>query len=369
MNRILSLICALGIVSLSMAQTNVIRYVPGTRHAGVVYALPKTEVVVVVKTQCVKEIPGPFYQYAERYLADKNFISHESTAWRVSKVDIKSNPIVDENKMYQVLFDKKGWSNNISFSSSCLIKGVNIPVHSRPNSFNQPGEKRGEVRKESKPEKQRDAAKCKQETFDYSCLNEEALVSSSIPKMAEMAAKQIYEIRENRAAIIGAELETMPDGTAVKTILKEMDKQEKELLALFLGKRIVVEERKEFSIIPTEDVVDFVIARISIDEGLKSAEDVMGEPIYINIKGEYKTVAEETKKEAKQKKGFYYNVPGNAEISVAVNNKVIERKQISVPQFGYSIALPASFIDKENGFLLFDTKTDEIRSMNSFFDK
>ena len=62
-------------------------------------------------------------------------------------------------------------------------------------------------------------------------------------------------------------------------------------------------------------------------------------------------------------------MPGNAEISVAVNNKVIERKQISVPQFGYSIALPASFIDKENGFLLFDTKTGEIRSMNSFFDK
>lgn len=373
MNRIISLICALGFAALSVAQSSVKPYVPGTRPAGIVYALPKTEVVVEVKTQCVKEIPGPFYQYAERYFAEKNFISHESTSWNVSKVSIKSKPIVDENKMYQVSFDKKGWSNNISFYTSCLIKGVNIPNHVGPVPPCKPkgnkdffeGGNLPDPRHKNPPHK----LMINKESFDFSCLNEEALVSSSIPKMAEMAAKQIYEIRENRAAIIGAELETMPDGTAVKTMLKEMDKQEKELLSLFLGKRVVTEEKQQFSFVPAEDVQDYVIARISSDEGLKSADDVMGEPIYINVKGVYKSVAEETKKETKQKKSFYYNVPGTAKISVSINNKVVVNREMPMPQFGYSIALSAEFMDKENGFVLFDYNTGELKSINSYRDK
>lgn len=368
MKRIVSFICAMGFATLLAAQTNVKPYVPGTRPAGIVYALPKTEVVVEVKTQCVKEIPGPFYQYAERYLADKNFISHESTTWKVAEVAIKSRPTVDENKMYQVLFDKKGWTNNISFYSSCLIKGVNVPNHARPAKPGRP-DGRKDFCEGTRPDMPKHRPMSNKEAFDFFCLNEEALVSSSIPKMAEMAAKQIYAIRENRAAIVGAELETMPDGTAVKTMLKEMDRQEKELLSLFLGKRVVKEEKQQFYFVPAEDAKDFVIARISSDEGLKSADDVMGEPIYINVKGVYKSVAGETKKEAKQKKGFYYNVPGSADISVTINDKVVVTRNLPMPQFGYSIALPAEFVGKEKGSVLFDFNTGELKSIQTFRDK
>ena len=112
-----------------------------------------------------------------------------------------------------------------------------------------------------------------------------------------------------------------------------------------------------------------MIARISTDEGLKSADDVMGNPIYISIKGSYKTIPEETKKEAKQKKGFYYNVPGEAVISVFVDNKIKETKVVPMPQFGYSIALPADFIDKKVGSLLFNKNTGEIRAINSYSEK
>lgn len=380
MNRLFLFLCALCATLMLAAQTNVTRFTPGTRPQGIVYALPKTEVVVEVKAQCVREIPGPFYQYAERYLAVKNFISHESAVWKVTNVSIGTKPVVDESKMYQVLPDKKGWANNISFYSSCLIKGVNIPKashsvdpHNISSDFRAPHQ-RDKERYDGEKNDKSASKKCKiaerkSDSFDFSCLKEEALVSSSIPKMAEMAAKQIYEIRENRAAIIGAELEVLPDGTALKAMLKEMDEQEAKLLELFLGKRIVVEETKSYFITPTKDEVDFVIARISTDEGLKSADDVMGNPIYISIKGSYKTIPEETKKEAKQKKGFYYNVPGEAVISVFVDNKIKETKVVPMPQFGYSIALPADFINKKVGSLLFNKNTGEIRAINSYSEK
>ena len=380
MNRLFLFLCALCAALMLAAQTNVTRFTPGTRPQGIVYALPKTEVVVEVKAQCVREIPGPFYQYAERYLAVKNFISHESAVWKVTNVSIDTKPVVDESKMYQVLPDKKGWANNISFYSSCLIKGVNIPKashsvdpHNISSDFRAPHQRDKErydgEKIDKSASKKGKIAERKSDSFDFSCLKEEALVSSSIPKMAEMAAKQIYEIRENRAAIIGAELEVLPDGTALKAMLKEMDEQEAELLELFLGKRIVVEETKSYFITPTKDEVDYVIARISTDEGLKSADDVMGNPIYISIKGSYKTIPEETKKEAKQKKGFYYNLPGEAVISVFVDNKIKETKVVPMPQFGYSIALPADFIDKKVGSLLFNKNTGEIRAINSYSEK
>ena len=232
---------------------------------GITYSLPKTELNIVITARCTIEKPGPFYQYAERYLATKDIITINNETWAIENIDIQTSAIADPNRTFQVAIDTKGIANNITYAHDNIIAGVNIESDmseksdmSENSSFLTPNSSLN---------------------FDYSVLNEETLTATSIPKMAEMIARQIYHIRENRTALLAADIDQMPDGEALKTMLSKLDKEESELIAFFVGKTTSYTVTKTYSITPDDNLKDYVIARISTSEGLISAGNVIGEPI------------------------------------------------------------------------------------------
>lgn len=316
---------------------------------GITYSLPKTELNILITASCTIEKPGPFYQYAERYLATKDIITINNETWQINNIEIKTNAIPDPNRTFQVAIDNKGIANNITYTHNNIIAGVNIEY----------SPKLGELPKAKGYTNSQPSTLDSQLSFDYSVLNEDVLVATSIPKMAEMIARQIYHIRESRTALLAADLEQLPDGEALKTILNRLDQEEAELLAFFVGKSTTYTITKEYHITPDDDLKHHVIARISTSEGLTDANNVIGEPIYLNIEGTYYNAPLYDPKQEKAPKGFYYNVPGKAKITIE-SPDFNTHKIIPIAQFGYTTYLDANITNNKTAKIHFNPELGTI---------
>ena len=81
---------------------------------------------------------------------------------------------------------------------------------------------------------------------------EEILSAGSTPKMAELTANEIYDIRENRALLTKGQADFMPkDGEQLRLMLANLDQQEEGLLQLFRGTDVKETHILAFDITPT----------------------------------------------------------------------------------------------------------------------
>ena len=346
MKQFLLALCLSSLSLFSLAQTSVTPFDASKDYLnGITYSLPKTELNIVITARCTIEKPGPFYQYAERYFATKNIITINNETWQIDNIEIKSNAIADPNRTFQVANDSRGVANNITYTHDNIIAGINIESD-MPNMSD-------------KSENSSFLIPNSSLNFDYSALSEEALVSTSIPKMAEMVARQIYQIRESRTALLTADLDQLPDGDALKTMLAQLDLQETELLAFFVGKTQTYTITKEYRIAPDDDLKQYVIARISTAEGLIESSNVIGEPIYLSIKGTYYNAPLTDPKKEKAPKGFYFNVPGKAEIIVEAPESTTQAT-LPIAQFGYITHLNAAITNNKTTRITFNPELGTI---------
>lgn len=202
-----------------------------------------------------------------------------------------------------------------------------------------------------------------------SVMSEELLMSGSTSRMAEVAAKQIYRIRESRVNLVTGEVDKLPaDGESFKLVMTQLDEQEAALTALFMGTTQTETVVKHFTYVPTGDVKNDVIFRLSDFYGIVSKEDVSGAPVYLNVeitqKGEL-PVDNKGKEKKMPKDGVAYCIPGKAEVSVTYNNKVYCKTQVQVAQFGVIFGLdPSLFTDKKSpSYVIFYPETGAIREI------
>ena len=314
---------------------------------GIVYSLPKNQINITITARCTIEKPGPFYQYAERYLATKEIITTNNENWEIEDIKIHTTAIPDPNRTFQVAIDNKGIANNITYYHNNIIAGINIqPDSCFKHNNSQSATLNSQTNNYSL-------------NFDYTVLNEDALVATSIPKMAEMVARQIYHIRESRTALLSADLEQLPDGEALKQMLARLDHNEAELVAFFVGKTTSYTVTKTYTVTPEDNLNDYVIARISTNEGLTEAGNVIGEPIYLNIKGTYYNAPFADPKQEKAPKGFYYNVPGEALITVDYDG-IHHTATLPIAQFGYTTPLSAILTNNKTTRITFNPELGTI---------
>lgn len=343
---ILGAVMALSVAGVA-AQTCVKPYVYAEgMPQGLVYALPQTALEVTVVAEMRERKPGVFYQYAERFLALTDVVTEESVEWSVKRVRVDAVAVADGSRRFEVMADRRGAADRVVMDERGVICGVNVEV---PEVAEVPQRKGAEKRVREALE------------FDMSVLNEEALTATSMPKMAELAAKQIYRIRESRAAILAGEIEGFPDGRALKEILKRWDEDERELIALFAGKSVTRVEKRRYEIVPKGDMRGYTVARLSRVEGIVDADDVIGTPIYVDVVGVYPPVPVESgKKRGKESEGFAYVVPGSAEVTVRNGGRRLVTERVVMPQFGYVARLDTRITDREGACVWFDAESGAI---------
>ena len=212
------LIAAGLLVSLSGTAQDVSTYTPGTMGEGVVYYLPKTEIELQVIATKVVYTPGEFCQYADRYLRLTGISSQPEEHWEINSIKVNSIGIPDPDNAYAVKLKDKSAASQVELTPEGIIKAINTtsPIEKAPVT------------------KVADTAKKRIDPRSF--MTEEILIAGSTAKMAELVAKEIYNIRESKNSLTRGQADYMPkDGAALKLMLDNLDEQEQAMMQMFAG--------------------------------------------------------------------------------------------------------------------------------------
>jgi hypothetical protein len=193
-------------------------------------------------------------------------------------------------------------------------------------------------------------------------LGEEYMMAGSEAKLAEGAAKQIYRIRESRMSLLTADQDKLPaDGDSFKSMLEGMNKMERDLTELFVGKTSKETQVQTLYLTPEKAVANDVLFRLSAIKGLVNADDLSGTPYYISINPSNIKKNPLDPKAKTEKAGLWYVLPAATQITIGDGVNTIISGQFSIPQFGITVPLAESLfkqpaikvqIDPQTGRLL-----------------
>ena len=336
-----------------VAQTDITSFVSGTGE-GATYFLPDTKIIITVETSCVTRTPGEFSSYAERFLHIKDAITEPGNNWEIIGIESSSEGIPCKDKAYTVKLNGSTASNR-NLNDKNIIESINTTAS------------------EKAPVDKKVARQNTNNHIDASqYMTEEMLTATSTAKMAELTAKEIYAIRESKLAITRGQSENMPgDGVAISLLLQELDKQERALTEMFIGRSDTLYYSYSYEFTPTSDcdTAKAVLFRFSRKMGVLDKENLAGEPVYYDLKN-LKTVelpitgeAATDRKGIKQD-GVCYNIPGRARLEIYTRTKTFVKKEVSIAQLGTTETLSKTLFGKSNTTkVLFDTATGGIISI------
>lgn len=338
----LLLLCSIA----GMAQSAITSYAPGVSTEGAAYFLPKTAINISITTEKTTYIPGELCQYGERYLRIKNISDREDSYYTIKSVTLSTEGLPDESKLYYILFANNTLAPLVSLTDDGILQGINIaPAVEQPAAVAAtpatPAERVYEPRM---------------------YMTEEMLMTSSKAKLAELVAKEIYNIRESKNLIIRGQNEHMPkDAESLRIILAGLEEQEVALSQLFVGTTAVETSTQTYQVIPEGDADRLVLGRFSRKMGLLHCDDLAGAPIYIDIKNKQvvpapavepiveSASAKKSKKaqEASKQDGLVYNIPGKAVVKVYTNANTYVNETLTFGQFGNTETLSSTLLIKK----------------------
>lgn len=327
----LSLIFYTLLPSPASAQTSTSQYVPGVNSEGAIYYLPKTAIQVTVQIEKTSYTPGDFCKYADRYLRLKNVPTVPSVAYRITGIRQEAIGVADTLKCFAVKFDPKTVAANIALSNDGVLLSINgtpRPVKLFP-AFK--------------------AAPRQQITNPRQFMNEEILAAGSTAKMAELTAREIYDIRESRNLLVRGQADNMPsDGAQLKLMLSQLDMQDFALTSLFAGISQKDTLEKVITIIPDNETSPRLLFRFSKKLGIVDNDDLSGTPYYINIENLHATPMADAneKKKHKQEPGIYINVPGKMKSVIFNADGTIAEEELPAAQFGNTELLSGALFNK-----------------------
>ena len=306
------------IATSAYAQTDVSTGIMRGKDYGVTYLLPKTEIEIVVQATKHTYMPGEFCKYADRYLRMNNVSADPNIYWTIDKVQTHVAGVPDKDNVYFVKLKDKTVAPLMELTEDGIVRSINIPL----NSHTIPATK---------------ITAAAQEIIDpRKFLTEEILMASSRAKMAELVAKEIYNIRESKNALLRGEADNMPqDGAQLKIMLDNLNAQEDAMTKMFSGTRDKEEKTFTIRLTPDKELNNEVAFRFSKKLGVVANNDLAGTPFYITLK-DLKTVKipQDDGKKKKEPEGIAYNVPGQAQITLTDGKKKLYEGEVPVTQFG-----------------------------------
>ena len=320
------------------AQTRVVKKnAVKANNFGITYSLPKTSLVVDAEVTEVTCKAGPYYRYAEKYLGVKDAVVEDQVYYELGRINLVNKGIPDADNTYIVEFKQGTVAPYAYLTEEGLLCSINTEY--------EPAETVEEVTPAARKSAQGGVA-------DASVFSEELLMAGSTARQAEVAAKQIYRIRESRMNILTGEADNLPpDGEAMKLVISQLEEQEKALTTLFTGTETRETAHYEVTVIPYDDLENEVLFRFSKQMGVVDADDLGGAPIYMNLTAIDRAPEldpKEADKKEKALKGIIYNIPGKARVEIVMNRKSLYKGEVQVTQFGSQEGLASvMFEDKK----------------------
>lgn len=188
-------------------------------------------------------------------------------------------------------------------------------------------------------------------------------------KMAELTAKEIYDIRDSRNQLSRGEADNLPkDGAQLKLMYDNMNRQEEALTQLFYGTENKDTTWTSLNFIPTKEGSN-ILFRFSKHFGLVDDDDLSGEPYYINIKDTHSVAIPQStdadkKKEDKNDIGLRVSKPSNIRVTLTDGKNIIKTYEMSAAQFGNVESISGEMFGKKQSCqLLLDPLTGSVKAI------
>ena len=330
-------------------------YQPGVTQDGVAYWLPKTMITVTVTAQKQTFKPGEFSRYAERYLRLSDVKDKAEEVWSIKDIKVSTVGVPDKENLYTLAFPAKGNRPYFELTNDGVIHGVNVRYKEQPAQ-----------------NVQAPAPKPVKKVNPQEYMTEEILMASSTAKMAELTAKEIYNIRESRNNITRGQADFVPtDGESLKFMLESLTAQETALLTLFNGTNETEDVTFTINVTPDEALNKQILFRFSSKLGVLPIDNLAGEPVWIDLadrkmSDNYTMDPDQQKKlqAAKSKKEgtfLYYRLPGRAALRIYNNRTTFLDQEIQLAQFGNVEVISSSIMGKmADAKITFDTTTGAV---------
>lgn len=319
------------------------------------YALPRTTFKVDIEFVRTTRIPGPYYNYAERYLSIENALTKDSVSWKISDLSISSSNEADPNHYYVVESSAKDISYNNLFQMS--EEGLIIDLSAQKSglysakyienkaSMETPFkdlsvvENFGTVKDTLYRLVFRDTAFVKTPLIKYQ------VEQKSVDKKANEAALFIFELREKRFELITGNSENVPEGSAMKASLDEISRLEEEYLSLFVGKSQTDTFKFSYEVTPEgdRDMTRQTLFRFSEKDGVTPESLPQGTSFVVEVtKGEANTTMVPASGQEPVRNKVFYRAAEPGTIRLLLGNKLLSTSRANVYQYGKIITLPIS---------------------------
>ena len=333
------------------AQTEVLTGVTRGKDYGVVYSLPKTQIELEIKANKVNYTPGEFSKYADRYLRLTNVSADPEEYWELASVKVKSVGVPNSETTYFVKLKDKTVAPLMELTEDGIVKTINVP-YSNSSAGKKVAPAPAVLQKKANPRE---------------FLTEEILMASSTAKMAELVAKEIYNIRESKNALLRGQADNMPSDVAqLKIMLDNLNAQEEAMTQMFSGTCNKEERTFTVRLTPDKEFNNEVAFRFSKKLGVVANNDLAGTPFYISLK-DLKSVKipQEDGKKKKDLDGIAYNVPGQAMVTLTDGKKKLYEGELPITQFGVIEYLAPVLFNKNSTIkVYFDPNTGGVHKVD-----
>ena len=319
-------------------------------ESALVYYSPKTALVLEFNYTVETQERGLFAEYAEEMLGVTDFVQETSSVCTIKDVMIGTTTATDYNRPHKVN-NESGIPMLLNISDKGLLTGYNVPMP----------EKKATPKNDKNTQKPR-----RINSAAVAPYPEEVLKAATPQAQAFEVAKQIFHIRETRMYLLNGEVEHAPaDGKAMELVLGELDKQERELTELFIGKKTIRREQKKVQIEPNNNGE---LLFFSEENGFTDSDNIDADTIEVKMicqKQAPQPLDPKAKKKGGELSQIVYNIPGYCSVNVLYKGHHLASRSVPVAQYGADIAIPKSwFTGKELPKIVFSEKTGNIISIS-----
>ena len=332
---------------------------------GIVYTLPRNGFVVRVKAKKTSYKPGPYYQFAQKYLGIENVSGKEKVTWKLTAVEVDQFSEADPDAMFKIV-------DTLAVPVSLLPDGRidNIGGESAPMPLVSMVGSDFIVKDDPITNLFKDLSSDDfYELLVDSESGSESMAFKSLEVKAKEAADYIIKLRKKRAYTIIDPSNTIPeDGKGYEVFVNEARRLDEEYMSLFVGKQFSTEQEFSFIFVPgSSNVKNEVLFRFSEEKGILPKTDLSGKPILLAVTKENTAYSSAEKLKASEhpdagKSGILYRIPVGATVVVSDGLQTLYSGQTVVAQFGVVAPVPENLL---NGTyeIQYNTETGSIKNI------
>lgn len=304
---------------------------PAAKAQDVIYALPSTTLTVEVEVEQEDFFAGPYATYARKFLnmdvKDRNAVRSSVTALELIprvEADLKALYSCESDNAALLALTAQGLVALQNKADAGALAWRFLP----PVGASFPGGVASPVKEETR--------------ITYKSIRTEDSVvqvpvehkvksAKTLEDKAAEAAEMILSVRRDRLNIVSGNTDASYSGEAMGAALRELDRIEKEYMALFEGYTVKRRYTASFDVVPVPGEQRYLAFRLTDNGPVPDGQK--GVPYYIELEPEEMTLPEEGKSKAKATP-IRYRIPAICRVKLTRDGIRLTESRIPVYQLG-----------------------------------